>query len=41
MGNNLHANTDKTTATLFTPDPTEYGTSLSLKLNNQILPTTK
>ena len=32
---NLHINTDKTTATLFTPDPGEYGTTLSLKLNNQ------
>ena len=27
--------------TLSTPDPDEYGTTLSLKLNNQILPTTK
>ena len=25
----------------FTPDPTEYSTTLSLKLNNQTLPTTK
>ena len=29
---------DKTTTTLFTPDPSD-GTTLSLKLNNQILPT--
>ena len=39
--NNLHINTDKTTTTLFTPDPAEYGTTLSLKLNNQTLPTKK
>ena len=39
--NNLHINTDKTTTTLCRPDPAEYGTTLSLKLNNQTLPTTK
>ena len=39
--NNLHIKTDKTTTTLFTPDPAEYSTTLSLKLNNQTLPTTK
>ena len=39
--NNLHINTDKTTTTLFTPDPAEYSTTLSLKLNNQTLPSTK
>ena len=39
--NNLHIDTDKTTTTLFTPDPAEYSTTLSLKLNNQTLPTTK
>ena len=39
--NNLHINTDKTTTTLFTSDSAEYGTTLSLKLNNQTLPTTK
>ena len=38
---NLHINTDKTTTTLFTPDPAEYSTTLSPKLNNQTLPTTK
>ena len=38
--NNLHINTDKTTTTLFTPDPAEYSTTQSLKLNNQTLPTT-
>ena len=31
--NNLHINTDKTTTTLFTPDPPKYSTTLSLKLN--------
>ena len=39
--NNLHINTDKTTTTLFTPDPAKYSTTLSLKLNNQTLPKTK
>ena len=38
---NLHINTDKPTTTLFTPDPAEYSTTLSLKINNQTLPTTK
>ena len=33
--------TDKTTITLFTTNLAEYGTTLSLKLNNQTLPTTK
>ena len=33
--------TDKTTTTLFTPDPAEYSTTLLFKLNNQTLPTTK
>ena len=39
--NNLLINTDKTTTTLFTPEPAEYSTTLSLKSNNQTLPTTK
>ena len=40
--NNLHINTDKTTTTLFTPDPAEYVKTLLFKLNNQTpLPTTK
>ena len=39
--NNLHINTDKTTTTLFTSDPAEHSTILSLKLNNQTIPTTK
>ena len=38
---NLYINTNKTTTTLFTPDLAEYDTTLSLKLNNQTLPTTK
>ena len=28
--NNLHININKTTTTLFTPDPAEYSTTLSL-----------
>ena len=39
--NNLHINTDKATTTLFTLEPAKYNTTLSLKLNNQTLPTTK
>ena len=39
--NNLYINTDKTTTTLFTPDPAGYSTTLSPKLNNQTLPITK
>ena len=39
--NILYINTDKTITTLFTSDPAEYSTTLSLKLNNQTLPTTK
>ena len=31
--NNPHINIDKTTTTLFTPDPAEYGTTLSLLPN--------
>ena len=38
--NSLYINMNKTTITL-TPDPSEYGITLSLKLNNQTLPTTK
>ena len=41
MRTTLHVNTDKTTIILFKSHPTEYGTILSLKLNNQTLPTTK
>ena len=39
--NNLPINRNKTKTTLFTPDPVEYVTTLSLKLNNQTQPTTK
>ena len=39
--NNLYINTDKTTTTIFTPDPAEYSTTLLLKLNKQTLPKTK
>ena len=38
---NLHITTEKTTTTLFTPELDEYGTTLSLKLNNQTILTTK
>ena len=39
--NNFPINADKTTTTFFTADPAKYGTTLSLTLNNQTLPTTK
>ena len=39
--NNLHVNTDQLPPHFFTSDPADYGTTLSLKLNNQILPTKK
>ena len=39
--NNLHININKTATTLFTPDPAEYDTTLSFKLNKQTLQTTK
>ena len=32
--NNLTLNPDKTTCTLFTPDPAEYKSNLDLKINN-------
>ena len=35
--NNVDINTEKTTTTLFTPDPAAYSTTLSLKLNNLTL----
>jgi hypothetical protein len=37
--NNLLLNAGKTTTTLFTPDPAEYSTKLTLNINNTILPT--
>ena len=36
--NNLTLNPDKTTCTLFTPDPAEYKSNLDLKINNTALP---
>ena len=35
--NNLTLNPDKTTCTLFTPDPAEYKSNLDLKINNTVL----
>ena len=35
---NLTVNPDKTTCTLFTPDPAEYTSNLDLKINNHALP---
>ena len=39
--NDLILNPDKSTATLFTPDPAEYKTTLNLTINNTIIPTVK
>ena len=36
--NNLLLNLDKTTCTLFTPDPAEYTSNLDLTINNKALP---
>ena len=36
--NNLIINPDKTTSTLFTPDPAEYNSNLGLNINNKALP---
>ena len=36
--NNLFLNPDKTTCTLFTPDPAEYTSNLDLTINNKALP---
>ena len=36
--NNLLLNPDKTTCTLFTPDPAEYTSKLDLTINNKALP---
>ena len=33
-----HNNPDKTTCTLFTPDPAEYTSNLDLTINNKALP---
>ena len=32
---------DKSTATLFTPDPAEYNKTLNLRINNTLIPTAK
>ena len=37
----MQLNADKSTATLFTPDPAEYNTTLNLTINNAIIPTVK
>ena len=37
--NQLTLNASKTTITLFTPNPAEYNTTLTLQINNVILPT--
>ena len=37
--NNLILNSDRTTCTLFTPDPAEYTRNLDLKIHNNALPT--
>ena len=39
--NNLKLNPDKSTSTLFTPDPAEYSTQLNLQINNTLIPTVK
>ena len=38
--NNLTLNPDKTTCTLFTPDPAEYKSNMDLKINSTALPMT-
>ena len=39
--NSLKLNPTKTTTTLFTPDPAEYNNTLTLEIDNTILPTIK
>ena len=39
--NDLKLNAGKTTTTLFTPDPAEYSTKLTLNIDNTLLPTVK
>src|SRR6476469_4015966 len=39
--NDLILNSDKSTATLFTPDPAEYNKTLNLRINNTLIPTVK
>src|SRR6476619_4301071 len=37
----LILNPDKSTATLFPPDPAEYNNTLNLRINNNLIPTVK
>ena len=39
--NDLQLNPDKSTATLFTPDPAQYSTEINLTINNNKIPTIK
>ena len=39
--NQLSLNASKTTTTLFTPDPAQYSTTLSLCIDNVLIPTIK
>ena len=39
--NNLRINSDKTTATLFTPHPAKYNDTLNIQVSNKIIPTQK
>ena len=39
--NQLHLNPDKTTSTLFTPNPAEYSTQITLNIDNVVIPTVK
>ena len=41
LRNDLILNPSKSTATLFTRDPSEYNKTLSLKINNNVIPTVK
>ena len=39
--NDLILNPDKSTATIFTPDPAEYNKTLNLRINNTLIPKVK
>ena len=41
QANQLKLNANKTTTTLFTPDPAQYNTTLTLTIDNTTLPTVK
>ena len=41
IDNSLTLNGDKSTSTPFTPDPTEYYTSLNLRINGEAIPSVK